>query len=57
VIKDNFDYCQHLGYVKRIYGILPGVGMVKGFCSTLLIGELVEVLNSLVNEPEEWSPA
>jgi hypothetical protein len=32
---------------------LPGAGIVKGFCITMLIGELVEVLHSLINPDDE----
>lgn len=52
-IRNNFEYCRFLGYAKRIKSILPGVGVVKGFCATMLIGELVEVLHSLVHSEDE----
>jgi len=43
----------NLGYTKIIKPFLPGAGIVKGFCTTMLIGELVEVLHSLVNPDDE----
>ena len=55
-MKENFEYSHYLGYVKKICGLLPGVGMIKGFCTALLIGELVEVLNSLMHPKEDWAP-
>ena len=44
---------MNLGYTKIIKPFLPGAGIVKGFCTTMLIGELVEVLHSLVNPDDE----
>lgn len=48
LIRNNFDYVLHIGFVKRIKSILPGAGVVKGFCTTMMIGELLEVLQSLL---------
>lgn len=48
VHKNQKFSTEQLGCAKTVYGILPGISMVKGFCSTMIIGELVEVLNSLL---------
>lgn len=42
-----------MGFAKRIKSILPGAGVVKGFCATMMIGELVEVLHSLFHPDDD----
>jgi hypothetical protein len=38
-----------LGF-KEKFQVLPGIPMVAGFCITLILGELFEVLDTLTRE-------
>lgn len=45
----NLKYStEQLGCSKAVHGILPGISMIKGFCATMLIGELIEILSNLL---------